>query len=188
LDSGVLERCSMTSKYEIIVEPRNVYTISVWDGIDSYGDYNDLFKKFTEITANDVVNLRVSSHGGRCDVGFEIYDRLKLLECPIHVTVPYPTYSMGAILALCGNFLKVEPGAFLMFHDYSFGTRGKGNEVFKQTEAYKEVFKYRFNQICQPFLTKKECEKVLNGQDLYVKWNDDNLENRIRRHFDAARG
>lgn len=175
----------MTSKYEIMTTVRNTHTISIWDGIESYGDYSDLFKKLNEIRDEDLVFLKVSSHGGRCDVGFEIYDRMIGLECPVHVIVPYPTYSMGAILALCGNSLTVEPGAFLMFHDYSFGTRGKGNEVFKQTEAYKEVFKYRFNQICQPFLTKKECEKVLNGQDLYVKWNDDNLENRIRRHFEA---
>jgi hypothetical protein len=91
---------------------------------------------------------------------------------------------MGAIMALCGDSLAVNKGSFLMFHDYSNGGgRAKGNETLKSTEAYCEIFNYRFNSICQPFLTKKECESVQQGTDLYIKWNDPTLNQRIARHF-----
>lgn len=87
-------------------------------------------------------------------------------------------------MALCGSSLEIKEGSFLMFHDYSSGGgRSKGNEQFKHTEAYREVFAFRFNKLCQPFLTESECADVLEGKDLYIKWNDKNLNARLKRHF-----
>ncbi len=174
----------MSNKYEIISNPvGTIYNISIWDNIENYGDYDKLFEKLDGVSENDIVILSVSTPGGRCDVGFTIIDRLQKLSCPIRVEVPYPTYSMGAIMALCGDALEIKPGAFLMFHDYSTGSRGKGNEIFKHVEAYKDTFEYKFNEICQPFLSKKECKSILSGSDLYIKWDDDTIEKRIGRHF-----
>lgn len=160
------------------------YEICIWDNIDGFEDYDDLMKQINKISTEDSVTLRVATPGGRCDVGFMLIDRIKGLPCTVDVVVPYPTYSMGAIMALCGDSLVINEGSFLMFHDYSGGSgRSKGNEMFKSTEAYCEVFNYRFRQVCKPFLTEKECEDVLQGKDLYIKWNDDTLEARMRRHF-----
>ena len=175
----------MSNKYEIIEKPNpgKNYQISIWDSIEDYGDYDKLLETINKITKKDSVKLNVSTPGGRCSIGFLLFDRIKALECTVDVSVPYPTYSMGAILSLVGKSLEIKPGAFMMFHDYSTGKSGKGNEIFKSTEAYKETFEYRFNVICQPFLTPKECNDILNGKDLYVKWNDKNLQKRIKRHF-----
>lgn len=180
----------MADKYEIISTPKKgtVYDISIWDSIDKYEDYEDLLKTLHKIGKDDVVNLYVSTPGGRCDIGYMLIDRLQSLDCKIDVSVPYPTYSMGAIMALCGQSLEIKPGAFLMFHDYSTGNgRSKGNEIYKSTEAYKEVFAYRFNTICQPFLSNTECNDVLDGKDLYIKWNAPSLKERIKRHFGAKK-
>ena len=186
----------MPKKYELLKNPKpgNDYDISIWDDIDDYEEYEKLLAEVAKIGADDSVRLFVSTPGGRCDIGFMLIDRIMGLECPVEVIVPYPTYSMGAIMALCGDSLEVQPGGFLMFHDYSSGGgRSKGNEQLKHAEAYKETFDYKFNSICQPFLTKKECDDVLNGKDLYIRWNDDEnakiyknitpLTTRIKRHF-----
>ena len=175
----------MPKKFEVNVTPNEgkLYEVSIWDDIEEYEDYDELLKQLSKISSRDDVTLSVSSPGGRCDVGFMIIDRLRALECNVDVIVPYPTYSMGAIMSLCGDSLEIEPGAFLMFHDYSTGTRGKGNEIFKGTEAYKETFKYRFKDVCHPFLSKKECDKILDGHDLYIKWDDPTLDKRKKRHF-----
>lgn len=176
----------MPNKFEItkVANKGAAYNISIWDHIEAYEDYDKLLEQLANITKNDTVRLNVSTPGGRCDIGFMLIDRIQALECKVDVVVPYPTYSMGALISLCGNSLKMNPGSFLMFHDYSSGNgRSKGNEQFKHTEAYIEVFRYRFNHVCQPFLTKKECEDVLDGKDLYIKWNDKDLDARIKRHF-----
>ena len=176
----------MPNKYEISAKPNegNTYNISIWDSIEEYEHYDKLLKAMSKITEKDTVTLNVSTPGGRCDIGYMLIDRIMRLPCKVDVVVPYPTYSMGAIMALCGSSLEIKPGGFLMFHDYSTGIgRSKGNEIFKQTEAYVETFAHKFNSICQPFLTKKECEDVLQGKDLYIKWTDVLLKDRIKRHF-----
>lgn len=176
----------MPKKFECIITPKtsNTYNICIWDNIDGFEEYDELNKQLNRVTENDRVILYVATSGGRCDVGFMLIDRFAGLPCPVEVIVPYPTYSMGALMALCGDSLHIYEGSFLMFHDYSGGGgRAKGNETLKATEAYNEVFAHRFNVICQPFLTKKECADVLNGKDLYIKWNDPTLEARIKRHF-----
>ncbi len=175
----------MPKKFECIVTPNkgSRYEICIWDSIEGFEEYDDLLKQVSKITSKDSVILRVGTGGGRCDVGFMLIDRFKNIDCFVDVIVPYPTYSMGALMALCGDSLTVSEGSFLMFHDYSGGGRSKGNELFKSTEAYCEIFNHRFNTICQPFLSKKECEDVLQGKDLYIKWNDPTLDARIKRHF-----
>lgn len=176
----------MAEKFEVRCEPNpgKEYHISIWDSIEQYEDYDKLLEYISKISKNDKVTIYVSTPGGRCDIGFMIIDRIREIKCKVDVVVPYPTYSMGALLSLCGNSLEMKPASFLMFHDYSSGSgRSKGNEQFKHTEAYIEVFRHRFNDVCQPFLSKKECEDVLEGKDLYIKWNDHTLEDRIRRHF-----
>ena len=176
----------MPKKYELLIEPNEgkKYTLSIWDNLESYEDYDKLLEAMSRIGKKDSVTLYVSTPGGRCDIGFTLIDRICALSCRVDVVVPYPTYSMGALMALCGNSLVVNKNSYLMFHDYSGGGgRSKGNETLKATEAYCEIFNNRFNSICQPFLTKKECEDVLQGKDLYIKWNDDTLDARIKRHF-----
>lgn len=174
----------MANKIEIeTITQSKHHILTIRDDIEKYEDYDDLFKILPSINRKDSVTLKISSPGGCCAVGFSLFDRINALECLVEVIVTYPSYSIGAILALCGDSLTLEPGAFLMFHDYSTGTRGKGNEISKNAEAYGKYFNYKFNAVCQPFLTKKECEKILNGQDLYIYWDDDNLNKRLERHF-----
>ncbi len=174
----------MPNKYEVLATPISTrYEICIWDDIEEYKEYDELMKILPKIKEEDHVILKVGTPGGRCDVGFMLIDRFAGLPCQVDVIVPYPTYSMGAIMALCGHSLGMSPGSFLMFHDYSTGGRGKGNELIKSTEAYSEIFAHRFNDICQPFLSEEECENVLQGQDLYIKWNDPSLKKRIKRHF-----
>jgi len=175
----------ITNKYEIITKQRisTEYFLSIWDGLEEYEHYSELLDTLTKIRSDDRVTLRVSSPGGRCDIGFTLIDRIINVPCRVDIEVPYPTYSMCAIMALCGDSLTIKPGAFLMFHDYSGGSYGKGNEMMKHIDSYSETFAYRLKQICQPFLTKKECDNILSGQDLYLKWNDKSLKERLKRHF-----
>lgn len=170
----------MPKKFELLVESTNVFHISIWGALEEYEDYE---LPFDGMGSRDSVKLYVSTSGGSCAVGFHLCNKIASLPCKVDVIVPYPTYSMGALIALSGDSLELRPGAFLMFHDYSTDATGKGNEILQETEAYKETFNHLFKSISFPFLTKKECENVLNGQDFYVKWNSPDLKDRIRRHF-----
>lgn len=150
--------------------------------IENFEDYGALLN----IDAPDQVQLYINCPGGDCSVGFFIIDRLSELSCPIHVTVEYPSYSMGAIIALCGTSLVIKPDAFLMFHDYTSSVYGKGNDIQQQCTEYRQFFKDRFARTCAPFLSNDEIENMFKGQDIYVKHNSPGLKARLKRHFKPA--
>ena len=158
-------------------------TVHFRGAIEEWDDYDHLFKDLKNLTESDIVTLVLNTSGGDCSIGFSIIDRLLNLPCKLDVIVEYPTYSMGAIMALCGDSLKIEPDSYIMFHDYSGGMKGKGGETFLYTDNYRKVFKARFKKLCTPFLTDDEVERMFKGEDIYISDTDPTLKARIKRHF-----
>lgn len=163
-------------------------TVRSWDfyirgGIEDFEDYDDLIKQFDNVTDKDSAVIYLNTPGGDCSVGFFIIDQIMRLPCPIHMVVQYPTYSMGAIMALCGDKLTIEKDAYIMFHDYSGGSKGKGEETAAYINNYRKVFKDRFKRLCCPFLTRGEADKMFKGEDIYIHHDDPSLKQRYARHF-----
>lgn len=163
-------------------------TIKDWDfyirgDIECFEDYDNLLKEFAKVTDKDSVVIYLNTPGGDCSVGFFLIDQIMQLPCPIHMVVQYPTYSMGAIMAVCGDKLTIEEDAYIMFHDYSGGSRGKGEETAAYINNYRQVFKNKFKRLCCPFLTKKEADNMFKGEDIYIHHDDPSLKDRNQRHF-----
>lgn len=176
----------MTEKCFILKKPQTTtkYHIYIHDNIECFEDYDDLIEQLANTGENDSVKLHLNCPGGDCSIGFHIIDHLQSLPCQLDVLVEYPTYSMGAIMALCGDSLTFAPDSYIMFHDYSGGTRGKGEETHMYTTNYRKIFKNKFTKLCAPFLTKKEIERMFKGEDIYIHDDDPSLAARIKRHFD----
>jgi ATP-dependent protease ClpP protease subunit len=90
---------------------------------------------------------------------------------------------MGAILAVSGDSIKMYPGSYLMFHNYSGGDHGKGREKLMAASEFDEHFKFTMSSICYPFLSKVELANLFKDQDLYVRSTDKCLIERVKRHF-----
>ena len=159
------------------------FDIYIRGTIKKFEDYDDLVTELANIDEKDSVVVHLNCPGGDCAIGFFLIDQLINLPCPVHMVVEYPTYSMGAIIALCGNKLTIRKGSYIMFHDYSGGTDGKGEESYLYTTNYRKVFKERFTLLCKPFLTQFEINKMFKGEDLYIHYDDPSLSDRIKRHF-----
>jgi ATP-dependent Clp protease, protease subunit len=155
--------------------------------IEEFEDYDNMIKELGKLTPDDELIIRLNTPGGDCSIGFALISKIMALECPVHMIVEYPTYSMGAIMALCGDSLEFEPDTYIMFHDYSGGSRGKGEETAQYINNFRQVFKDRFTRICKPFLSQKEVDKMFKGEDVYIHHNDPTLKRRIERHFPAMR-
>ena len=151
--------------------------------IEDWEDYDGLFKELKKLAESDIVTLVLNSSGGDCSIGFSIIDRLMSLPCKLDIVVEYPSYSMGAIMALCGDSLELKPDSYIMFHDYSGGMKGKGGETFLYTDNYRKIFKSKFKKICTPFLTNEECDRMFKGEDIYISDTDPTLKARTKRHF-----
>lgn len=157
--------------------------VYVHDTIQDFGDYHEMVEEFDKLKKTDIVTVHLNTPGGDCSVGFFLIDQLQSLECAVNVEVDYPSYSMGAITALCGDSLTFQPDTYIMFHDYSGGMNGKGEETYMYSTNFRKVFKDRFTRICYPFLSKSEINNMFKGEDIYIHWDDPTLQQRIKRHF-----
>lgn len=158
-------------------------TVHIRGAIEDFEEYDDLVTEFKSLEKTDMVTVCLNTPGGDCSVGFFIIDQIKALECLVTLQVDYPSCSMGAITALCGDSLTLQPDTYIMFHDYSGGTRGKGEETIQYTTNYRKIFKERFTRLCYPFLSKAEINKMFKGEDIYIHWDDPTLGERCRKHF-----
>lgn len=160
------------------------YDIYLDDDFDMpSADYRELFHKLQEANERDVVNIHLASFGGACHVGFQVCHAVK--DCKAHtiITVEQPCYSMGAILACCGDKLVMKPGTLLMMHNYSGGSRGKGGEMLMGAKHQDRWLHESFKYFASPFLTDAELEAMKKDQDIYIHASDRNLKSRMRRHF-----
>jgi len=159
------------------------YVVEIKGAIEDFEDYHGVFKLLPTLTDKDSLTVRLNTPGGCCSVGWAIIDAIQSVPCIVDVIVTYPTYSMGAMLAMCGDSLTILEDSYIMFHDYSGGGGGKGGDVAAYTNNFRDVFIKRFNKLCMPFLTRKESDKMFEGKDIYIHDTDETLPARLARHF-----
>lgn len=153
----------------------------ILDSTESYNDLLNLFK--SEVDREDVVNLYLSNMGGSVSVGLRVCQAMKQCNGVIVVHAEADCYSMGSIIALCGDALILYPGAFLMFHNYSIWHGGKGGESHLASEEHRRQFKDIMEHCCYPFLSRGEINKLAEDKDFYVHPQDADLKKRLKRHF-----
>ena len=86
---------------------------------------------------------------------------------------------MGALLFLCGHEMIIHDHAQLMFHTYSGGVFGKGSDIRGQTDATEDWFRIIANDICYPFMSKKEIQRMLKGEDFWFQ--TEQIETRLEK-------
>lgn len=171
----------MISEHILHSTLRSEFTL--YDSITNFNDYKDLFKALKESQEGDGIELRINCSGGHCDVGMMIVQALKETKATVVCNVVYPSYSMGSIIALSGDYLVMQRHTFLMFHTYSGGFGGKSGDVAKQFEHEDAALKGMMADVCIPFLTKAELKRMHAGDDLYIKSDDASLHARLKRHY-----
>lgn len=150
---------------------------------DNRGKYAKLLYMLNTQTPNNAVVIHLASYGGSCHQGFQLCHALKNCKAKTKVIAEANCYSMGAILALCADALEVLPGGYLMFHNYSGHTFGKGGEQTIKVKEYNRHFKTTLEHFASPFLSDDEIVRLVNDQDFYIHANASNIKRRLKQHF-----
>jgi ATP-dependent Clp protease protease subunit len=112
--------------------------------------------------------LHLNTTGGNVATGIQIINAIRESAATVTTVLDGEAYSMGAILFLSGDQQAVGDDGQLMFHDYSSGLMGKGNEQRAAVLSAAKWFGKLMVNICSPFLSDVEIEDVLNGRDLWM--------------------
>lgn len=178
-ETSIIETSSYTVNRK---EISNQYTVYLSTYVNEPGQYGHL-NNFLVNTVNeeDKVTIYLSNWGGDLYSTVSIMNAIK--DCPgtVHIEVCAPCYSAATMIALSGDSLVLRPHTFLMIHNYSSSFEGKGGELKAAATNESKLIEGIFKEVYSPFLTKNEIKTILDDKDVYVHWNDSDLDERINR-------
>lgn len=122
--------------------------------------------------ATGVVYIRLNSPGGDLATGVQLMNAIKQSEAKVVTEVMGECYSLAAMLLLCGDEIVINDNCLIMFHNYSGGTQGKGNEQIQSVEATNEWFTELCNDLLYPVLSRSEIKRMLKGEDIWMGSNE----------------
>lgn len=141
--------------------------------------YCEMLHVIRTATPNDTIYIHLNTPGGRLDTGVQLISAIRSSEGRIITVLDGVAHSMGALLFLCGHEMIIHDHAQLMFHTYSGGVFGKGSDIRGQTDATEDWFRIIANDICYPFMTKKEIQRMLKGEDFWFQ--TEQIEQRLTK-------
>lgn len=150
-------------------------------------DYHEFLTTMSSVKAQDQVTIHLSNFGGAVHSGMRVAHAIRDCAGTTVVVVEGPCYSMGAIIAISGDAVLLKPGTFLMFHNYTSFSIGKGGELRMSVEEFDKAFSALMHYFASPFITKKELERLKHDKDLYVHARTDDFRTRCLRHFPLMR-
>ncbi len=159
------------------------YEIFFPEDVGAVSEFSDILDLLLSSTDKDTITFFMANYGGDCHTLMYLVNVIRQAKAPVKMKVLAPCYSAGAMLSLAGTSLEMMPNTFLMFHQYSSFSYGKGKELITGAMEKDKWLASGFDNICHPFLSKQEIKKIRDDKDLYIHWNDKDLKDRIQRHF-----
>jgi len=158
------------SIYEIIPKHKR-YRVYIGRFFELKKGLHSVFNGLRDATNKDYLELMINSGGGLVNEGQQFYNLIQ--EKFYKRTISYldnKGYSMGALLFCMADKRVVYEYSDLMFHTYSHGSSGKGQEVKSHVaHTAKKLEKFFYDLIVKKgFLTNEEFKKMVIGQDYWM--------------------
>lgn len=178
-DTGIKFReIATTINHRLFVsdlDNKRLYKLYLGDIADDDADMPCLFEALKEAGSKDEITIIIDSGGGYINQGLKlIHILLEKFKGRITVELNCVARSMGTLFYSIGDKRVVYPFSELMFHNYSSGSIGKGNEIVSQVSHNDD----RFNAMNQYFvvdsglLTQEEFEQLKIGADFWFGINE----------------
>ena len=177
----VLAAQQIEPPFEIVdqVKPQHIVDIYISRHIGPPHEYVELISRIRAAHSVDIIYLHLTTPGGYLDTGIQIINAMRDTKARVICVLDGTVCSMGSLIFLAAEEYVIHDHCRLMFHNYSGGTYGKGNEQIAQLESTGKWFNKMFLEICTPFLTVEECEGVIEGKDIWL--DSDEIRARMER-------
>jgi len=147
----------------------NNYSIYLNSALEEPANYHHLLDFLRNRSTYDTINMYLNLPGGRLDIGAQILGAMDDCKCHIRTILDGSVSSFGCYIFLAGDEYKInENSRGLMFHNYTSGLIGKGNEIESNTESTKLWVRNLSDKYCVPLLSEQEIKDIVNGGDLYL--------------------
>ena len=141
--------------------------------------YNELCYMLENAKPSTSFHVIINTPGGVTDSAFMIADAIQGSKATVIGYLSGTVASAGTIIAMSCNELVVAPHVSFMIHNYSGGIQGKGHEMKARQKFIDEHLNTAFTHFYSGFLTNREMEEVITGQDMWMgtkavisRWNN----------------
>ena len=153
------------------------YHFNILGALDEPSEYVNLFQLLRDALAEDVINIYLNTPGGRVDTMIQIIICMNNSEATIVTHLEGLCHSAGTYIFLSGDEWVVNPNTLLLFHNYSGGAAGKGNEIIANVLANDVWIKQINDNIYYPFLSREEIDSINSDKDVWM--NSDEVSKRL---------
>ena len=168
---GPDDKNSPFDDYVPIIQSKDGRTTTVYltDSISYPSEYNKLCYILDNAKPGDTVTLHINNGGGHIDSAFQIINSMKHSKAHIIGKLSGTVASASTVISLCCHELIVADYTAFMVHNYSAsGGHGKGHELKAYQTFNDKALNTAFKDIYSGFLTNREMQAVIDGQDLWM--------------------
>lgn len=159
------------------------HDVHLHNEVSSPDFYTELYDVCKTATDKDIINVIINNYGGQVHSALQIIHMLKMTKAVVVCKIMGKAMSAAAQIALAGHYLVMYPCSHMLFHNYSGGSFGKGNELVEGVAADNKFCHDVLDTYCFPFLSRKEIAAVKKDRDIHIYHDTADLETRVNRHF-----
>ena len=144
-----------------------LYEYYLVDDIGEASDYIELCDVLRSASPNDEVLIRINSGGGSLATANMIVNSIRESQAHVHGFIESTCASAATLIYLSCHSYSLSEDADMMVHTSSSMYGGKEHEQHSYVTFSRKKIHKMVRDRYAGFLTEKEIENVLNGQDYY---------------------
>jgi ATP-dependent protease ClpP protease subunit len=149
-----------------------LYEYYLVDDIGEASDYIELCDVLRSASPNDEVLIRINSGGGSLATANMIVNSIRESQAHVHGFIESTCASAATLIYLACHSYSLSEDADMMIHTSSSLYGGKEHEQHSYVTFSRKKIHKMVRDRYAGFLTEKEIENVLNGQDYYFDSED----------------
>lgn len=177
-DSRFIEKAPAVAFYNQTQQVSS-YRFYISDAIEEPERYHQMCQVLRQAGERDTVYIHLNSPGGQLDSTVQIIAAMKECRGQVITVADGIVASAATLIFLAGDGFIVNPHCLMMLHNYSGGAFGKGHEMVAQISADERWFNRIAADYYVAFLTKRELQKMIKGEDFW--FTSDEVIERIER-------
>lgn len=138
------------------------------EGIGDPEQYVDMIHTIKHASQYELVYIYLNTGGGQIRTGIQIINAMRNSHAKIITVLESEAHSLGTMIFLAGDEYIVHDNCRMMFHNFSGGVIGKGNEQVSELTSTVEWFSDLVADLYIPFLTEDEVQRMCKGEDFWM--------------------
>jgi len=131
-------------------------------------EYVEVISLLEAAKPEDVVIFNLNTPGGSLATTMMILDAMEVCDATLVARISGEVASAGTMIVMACDNIEIAKWGSLMIHNYSGGLYGKGHELKARLDFEHPHLTAFFHDLYRPFLSKKECNLILEGADKYM--------------------